>query len=83
MGQGQKTSPEIQRAIVQLSRMLNHEQISAGLDVSTSTIRRVLAHFNQHGKIPSTEEEPEEEKQSNRHLRDVDVEVRSMYFVDV
>ena len=83
MRKGQKTSPEMQWAIVRLSRVISHDEICMGLDISTRTIRRVLAHFQTHGTIPeppladSAEEGgyEGEKKKSNRHLRDVDVEV--------
>ena len=80
MRKGQKTSLEMQWAIVRLSKIIAHDDISMGLDVSTRTIRRVLSHFQAHGTIPECSDSAEKmgdesEKKPNRHLQDVDVEV--------
>ena len=79
MGQGKKTLPEIQQAIMRLLRMLSHEQISTGLDVSTSTIQQVLAHFNEHGKIPSSKEECWESGISDSLIHFLISDSRSVY----
>jgi ABC-type Na+ transport system ATPase subunit NatA len=73
MRKGRKTSLEMQWAIVRLSRIIPHDEISMGLDVSTRTIRRVLSHFQTHGTIPehsdlAEKQGDESEKKPNRHL---------------
>ena len=80
MWKGQKTSLEMQWAIVQLSRIILHNDISMGLNVSTCIIRQVLSHFQAHGTIPEHLESAEKmgdesEKKPNRHLQDVNIEV--------
>ena len=76
MPQGQKVSPELQWAIIRLSKMISNDQIAIGLNLSTRTVRHVLSYFNANGNIPYPEEKPtESEKKGSRHLRDVDVEV--------
>lgn len=79
MPQGQKISPELQWAIVQLSRIIKKDHIAIGLDLSIRTVRHVLSHSDTHGVIPypPPPEEPSNEgvKKGNRHLKDVDVEV--------
>ncbi|KIO14394.1 hypothetical protein M404DRAFT_108146, partial [Pisolithus tinctorius Marx 270] len=75
MRQGQKIAPEIQWAIVRLSRRLENEEIAMCLDLSTCSVRRIISHFHVHGTIPNSEEKSAQtEQKNNRHLRDVDVE---------
>jgi len=76
MRRGRKLSPEIQWAVIQLSRLLNNDQIAMSLDVSTSSIKRILSHFRAYGDIPYQDKNlAKENRRGNRHLRDVDVEV--------
>ena len=76
MPQGRQTCSEIQWAIVRLSRMLDQEQVSAGLNLSTRTVQRVLAHFHKYGTVPNEDDQPaKRDRSNNRHLRDIDVEV--------
>lgn len=76
MPQGQQTTPEIQWAIVRLSKFLDHERIAMCLDLSTRSIQRVLAHFQTYGTIPNPGEGTiEKMRVGRRQLRDVDVEV--------
>ena len=76
MPQGRKVSPELQWAIIRLSKMLRNDQIAIGLDLSSRTVQHVLSYFNTNGTIPYPEEKPAEaEKKGNGHLQDTDVEV--------
>ncbi|KIJ06531.1 hypothetical protein PAXINDRAFT_20276 [Paxillus involutus ATCC 200175] len=75
MPQGQKTSSEIQWAIIRLARMLDQDQISAALNVSNHTVQRVQAYFCAYGMVPNEDNQPEKrDRTSNRHFQDVDVE---------
>jgi len=75
MPQGQKTSTDIQWAIVRLSKFLDHERIGMCLNVSTRTVQRVLSHFHATGTIPNEKAGDEVVKRvRNKHLRDIDVE---------
>lgn len=72
-----QTSPEIQWAIVLLSRILDFEQIAMSLDLSVRSVQRIVSHFHTHGTIPNPGDNViKKERKGNRHLRDVDVEVR-------
>ena len=76
MPQGRQTCTEIQQAIVRFSRMLDQEHIAAGLNVSTRTVQRVLAHFHAYGTVPNEDNQPaKRDRSNNRHLQDIDVEV--------
>ena len=79
MPQGQKISPELQWAIMRLSRIIRKDHIAVGLNLSICTVRHVLSHFNAYGIIlyPPPPEEPSDAgvKKGYRHLRDADVEV--------
>ena len=56
--------------------MLSNEQIAMGLDVSTRSVRRVLAHFYANGTIPDDHKElVEQEDHKNRCLDEAGVEV--------
>jgi len=69
MRRGRKLSPEIQWAVIQLSRLLNNNQIVMSLDVSTSSIKRILSHFRAYGDIPYQDKNPAEENhRGNRRL---------------
>ncbi|KIK79329.1 hypothetical protein PAXRUDRAFT_834160 [Paxillus rubicundulus Ve08.2h10] len=59
MPQGQKTSSEIQWAIIQLSRMLDQDQISAALNASNCTIQQVQVYFCAYGTVPNEDNQPE------------------------
>ncbi|KIK79674.1 hypothetical protein PAXRUDRAFT_833990 [Paxillus rubicundulus Ve08.2h10] len=59
MPQGQKTSSEIQWAIIQLSQMLDQDQISATLNLSNCTIQQVQAYFCAYGMVPNEDNQPE------------------------
>ncbi|KAF8119206.1 Homeodomain-like protein [Boletus edulis] len=73
MPQGQKTSTDIQWAIVRLSKFLDHERIGMCLNVSTRTVQRVLSHFHATGTIPNEKGGDEVVKRvRNKHLRDID-----------
>jgi hypothetical protein len=79
---GKRIVPEVQWAIVHMSWMLDHDQISISLDVSLTTIKHVFWRFHTYETVSSGTEKPdsasdEEESthQSNGHLCDVDVEV--------
>ncbi|KAF9222408.1 hypothetical protein BS17DRAFT_783676, partial [Gyrodon lividus] len=75
MGQGQKISSEMQQAIIWLSRVLNIDQITISLNLSTCSIRQVLSYFQTHGTIPNAEEQSaQDDCKGNRHLRDIDIE---------
>jgi hypothetical protein len=65
----------MQWAILQLSKFLRCDQIAMCVGVSERSIRRVISHFWVHGTIEGDKSVQEEHKQ-NRHLRDVDIEVR-------
>ena len=73
MPQGQKVSPEIQLAVIRLSNFLNTEQIAMCLALSAHSVNRINAHFRVHGTIK--DEQLNELCRTQRHLRDVDVEV--------
>ena len=76
MGQGKKMSPDIQWAIVRMLGRLSYDEISMYLDVSTRSVRRVMSYFRDYGIIPDAQDSSaQEERQKNRHLRGVDVEV--------
>ena len=79
MPQGQKSSSELQWAIMRLSRIIGKDHIAVGLDLSIRTVRHVLSHFDAYGIIPypPPPEEPLDAgvKKGHRHLRDADVEV--------
>ena len=75
MAQGQKIHPQVQWAVIQLSKLLKNDQIAMCLDLSTRSIRRILLHFSVHGTIPYPDEEAPEKRQGKYHLRDVDVDV--------
>jgi len=75
MAQGQKIHPQVQWAIIRLSKLLKNDQIAMCLDLSTRSVRRVLSHFSVHGTIPYPEEEAPEKRRGKSHLRDVDVDV--------
>ena len=80
MPQGYQTDPETQWAIVRFSGFVDDERIAMGLNLSTRTVKRVLAHYRAYGTIPNPkrneEEEDEDEDGAGKgHLRDVDVEV--------
>ena len=83
MCQGEKASPEMQWAVVHLSRFLPNDQIATGLNLSTHTVWRILSHFQVEGTIPHPNKEDDQdkkdEKKGNRHLCDVDVKV-SIFF---
>ncbi|KIK93042.1 hypothetical protein PAXRUDRAFT_42827, partial [Paxillus rubicundulus Ve08.2h10] len=75
MPQGQKTIPEMQWAVVRLAKFLDHERISICLNLSTCSIKQILAHFHQYRTIPNPGEEVvQKEKVGRRHLSDIDVE---------
>ena len=82
MRKGKKITPEIQWAIIRLSRLLSNDDISVSLELSTHTVRRVLSHFSSFGTIPYSDKDDEEPTQdkprSNQHLRDLDVEVSKL-----
>ncbi|KIK77467.1 hypothetical protein PAXRUDRAFT_166741 [Paxillus rubicundulus Ve08.2h10] len=74
MPQGQKTIPEMQWAVVRLAKFLNHERIGICLNLSTHSIKQILAHFHQYGTIPNPGGEVvQKEKVGRRHLSDIDV----------
>ena len=75
MAQGQKIHPQVQWAVIRLSKLLKNDQIAMCLDLSTRSIRRILSHFSVHGTIPYPDEEAPEKRQGKYHLRDVDVDV--------
>ena len=78
MPQGYQTDPETQWAIVWFSGFVDDEWIAMGLNLSTCTVKRVLAHYRAYGTIPNpkrNEEEEEEDGAGKGHLHDVDVEV--------
>ena len=76
MPQGRKVSPELQWAVIRLSKMLRNDQIAIGLGLSSHTVQHVLSYFNTNGTIPYPKEKPAEaEKKGNGHLQDADVEV--------
>lgn len=75
MPQGHQTTPEIQWAIVRLSKYLDHERIATCLNLSTRSVQRVLAHFQTYGTIPNPCDGTVEKMSVGKcHLRDVDVE---------
>ncbi|KAF9228236.1 hypothetical protein BS17DRAFT_329217 [Gyrodon lividus] len=76
MPRGQQTTPEIQWAIVWLAKLLDHEQIGTSLNLSTCSVKQILAHFHQYGTIPNPgkDDVPKEGVGRRRHLSDVDVE---------
>jgi len=75
MPRGHQTIPEIQWAVVRLSKLLDHEQIAMSVNISTRSVKRVLAHFHQYGTIPNPGEDVvRKERVGRRHLSDVDVE---------
>ena len=74
MPSGAKISPEMQWAILRLSKFISNDQIAMCFEVSERSIRRVISHFREHGTIEGGTSDQEEHKK-NRHLRDVDVEV--------
>ena len=77
MRRGRKIPPEIQWAVIRLSRILSNDQIAMGLEVSASSIKRIISHFRTYGDIPyQPDKPPEDNRNANRRLRDVDVEVR-------
>jgi transcription initiation factor IIE alpha subunit len=81
MAQGKKLTPEIQWAIVRLSRMLNNDQIAFGLDLSPRSVRRVISYFYEHGTVPSDEEKPAETQVAgNRALYEANIKVRVVDF---
>ncbi|KIK78722.1 hypothetical protein PAXRUDRAFT_772071 [Paxillus rubicundulus Ve08.2h10] len=51
MRQGRRIVPEVQWAIVHISRMLDHDQISTGLDVSLTTINVFSGIFKCMGQF--------------------------------
>ncbi|KAL4076584.1 hypothetical protein V8B97DRAFT_1941824 [Scleroderma yunnanense] len=60
----------MQWAIIRLSRLLNHEEITMSLDLSTRTVRRVISHFHAHGTISNADENStQREHKDNRNLR--------------
>ncbi|KAF8835165.1 hypothetical protein BDN67DRAFT_1015783 [Paxillus ammoniavirescens] len=76
MPQYQKTIPEMQWAVVRLAKFLNHEQIDICLNLSTHSVKQILAHFHQYGTIPNPGEEVAQKKKvGRRHLSDIDVEI--------
>jgi len=75
MAQGQKIHPQVQWAVIRLSKLLKNDQIAMCLDLSTRSVRHVLSHFSVHGTIPYPEEEAPEKRRGKSHLRDVDVDV--------
>ena len=75
MAQGQKIHPQVQWAVIRLSKLLKNDQIAMCLDLSTCSVRCVLSHFSMHGTIPYLEEEAPEKCRGKSHLRDVDVDV--------
>jgi hypothetical protein len=78
MPQGYQTGPETQWAIVQFSGFVDDERIAMCLNLSTRTVKRVLAHYRAYGTIPNpsrNEEKEEEDGAGKGHLRDEDVEV--------
>jgi hypothetical protein len=77
MPRGQQTPPEIQWAVIRLSRFtsLDLERIADCLDVSVRTVKRIIAHFRAHGTVPNPGEDATgNAHQWDGHLRDVDVE---------
>ncbi|KAF9220069.1 hypothetical protein BS17DRAFT_882564 [Gyrodon lividus] len=83
MGQGQKISSEMQQAIIWLSRVLNIDQITISLNLSTHSIRQVLSHFQTHGTIPNAEEQPaQDDCKGNRHLQDIDIKKAPDLYLD-
>lgn len=75
MEQDQEITPETQCAIIRLSKLLDNDSVATCLDVSTCTVKRVVAHFDAHGAIPHDDENAsDDERQHERHLRDVDVD---------
>lgn len=77
MRKGQKTSLEIQWAIVQLSRIISYDKISMELDIFMCTIRHVLSYFQVYRTIPKHSEKKGDEdgKKPNSHLYNVDIEI--------
>jgi len=74
---GQQTGPEIQWAVVRLSRHLDLERIATCLDISLRTVKQILVHFRAYGTIPNpSEDAAPRENTGNHHLRDVDVDVK-------
>ncbi|KIK73948.1 hypothetical protein PAXRUDRAFT_45530, partial [Paxillus rubicundulus Ve08.2h10] len=75
MPQGQKTIPKMQWAVVRLAKFLDHEQIGICLNLSTHSVKWILAHFHQYGIIPNPGEEVvQKEKIRRGHLSDVNLE---------
>ncbi|KAF8120461.1 hypothetical protein EV363DRAFT_1189650 [Boletus edulis] len=76
MPRGKQTLPEVQWAIVRLSKLglIDREQIAMCLDTSTCTVKRVLSHFNTYGTVPNPGDStaPQRERKHKRHLRDTD-----------
>ena len=80
MQPGKKINVEMQWAIIRLSMLLDNDRIAMCLNLSARTVRRVLAHFHMHGTIPNPEEEQvQNERKRDRHLKDIDVEVSLTY----
>ena len=76
MPQGYQTDPETQWAIVWFSGFVDDERIAMGLNLSTRTVKRVLAHYRAYRTIPNPKRNEEEEDGAGKgHLHDVDVEV--------
>ena len=57
MVKGQKTSPEVQQIILQLSTLLLHENIAIYTRLSLRTVERVLHDFRKRGTIQDQEKE--------------------------
>jgi hypothetical protein len=75
MPRGTKISSEMQWVILQLSKFPKNDQIATCVGVSERAIRSVISHFREHGTVEGDVSIQEKVKQ-NRHLRDLDVEVR-------
>ena len=75
MPRDQQTTPEIQWAIIRLSKVLDHENIASCLNMPTRTVKRIISYFRRHGTVPNPgDHSTQEERTGNRHLRDVEVE---------
>ncbi|KIK75594.1 hypothetical protein PAXRUDRAFT_78012, partial [Paxillus rubicundulus Ve08.2h10] len=72
MGQGQKVAPELQWAVIQLSRLLNHNQIATCLKLSTHSIRHIISRFNIHGLILDQTNDKDPDESNPRSYVDVE-----------
>lgn len=75
MPRGQQPPPEIQWAVIRLSKFtcLDVERIAEGLELSVRTVKRIMSHFRAHGTVPNPgEDAAQNEHQLDRHRLNIE-----------